>query len=257
MPVLVGKGRSLSYFRSFAGDPLAMTRALHDAHGPFVLLQYPWSRRSRPAIFPCIANAELYREVFATSDIWRGVKINFRGIKGHASDRLTMGMTRLRGPRHAHYRRLLAPPLSRPNVVAMDRGMAALADEEVSSWPRGVATDLLRLTEHLTQKLAIGLLFGADYERAMPIANMITKAGREPPLARAQFRLADGRRQAGTRHFGMGRGGAATSRNGHPLHHHNPDETGAPNPAIVGGLLSFAFGATYRPAITASRGCSS
>jgi hypothetical protein len=109
-PVLLGKGKSLSYFLRFAADPLAMTRALHRTYGPFVLLQYPWMRRSRPAVFPCIANAGLYRTVFTAPEIWRGVKINFRGIKGHASDRLTMGMTRLRGARHAHYRRIWLCP---------------------------------------------------------------------------------------------------------------------------------------------------
>jgi cytochrome P450 len=220
IPALVGKGRSLSYFGSFARDPLAMTRALHDAHGPFVLLQYPWSRQLRPAIFPCIANADLYREVFTAPEIWRGVKINFRGIRGHASDRLTMGMTRLRGARHAHYRRLLAPPLRRPNVVAMDRGMAVLAGEEVSSWPRGVLTDLLLLTERLTLKLAIGLLFGADHERAVPVARMITKRV-------AASRLLPGREFlswltiAAKQERGMGRREARRPRcRGPPLHHH-------------------------------------
>jgi cytochrome P450 len=173
-PVIVGRGRSLRYFASFVSDPMTMTRALHQAHGPFAVLQFPWSRRSPPAILLCLANAELYRAAFAASEVWRGVKIYY-GIKNHASDRLAMSMTRLRGARHAHYRRLLAPPLSKPAVMASGPAMAALAEEEVSSWPRDVPVDLLPLTEHLMLKFAIGLLFGNDHERAMPIAKMITK----------------------------------------------------------------------------------
>jgi cytochrome P450 len=249
-PVLLGKGKSLSYFVSLATDPLAMTRTLHRAYGPFVLLQYPWMRRSRLATFSCIANAELYRAVFTAPEVWRGVKINFRGIKGHASDRLTMGMTRLRGARHAHYRRILALPLSRPAVLAMSRGMAAAAEKEVSSWPRNVLIDLLALTERLSLELAIKLLFGEERDRALPIANMITKGvaasrllpGREfvswlTVAAKQERAILDWAKQ---------KCGHLDAKDILSIIVNSPDETGQPpSPAIIGGILSFVFGATY------------
>jgi cytochrome P450 len=249
-PFRLGKLRSLPFFASFIADRLAMTRALHRAHGRYVLLQYPWSRRTRPATVPFIADAELYRAVFSAPETWRGVKFLFRGFKGHASDRLTFGMTRLRGARHAHYRRLLAPPLSRPAVAAMSPEMAALADREVSSWPRGVPQDLVPLTEHLALQLAIGLLFGDDRARAIPIAEMIGRMTGTTRLlpGREYFSwLAIATRQErAILEWAEQKRGDLDARDIISIIANNPDETGAPpSPAIIGGILSFAFGAAY------------
>jgi len=248
-PVLVGKGRSLGYFASFISDPMTMTRALHERHGPFVLLQFPWSRRSRPALLLCIANAELYRAAFAPSETWRGVKIHY-GFKNHASDRLAMGMTRLRGARHAHYRHLFAPPLSKPAVMASSPEMAALAEEEVSSWPRNVPVNLLQLTEHLMLEFAIGLLFGGDRERAMPIAKMITKqaaATRIVPGGEFLYWMSVAAQQErAILDWAEEKRGNFDAQDILSIIVNSPDETGGPpSRAIIGGLLSFTLGAAY------------
>lgn len=262
MPFLVGKGNSLLYLASFVADPLAMTRALHDTHGPFVLLQFPWSRRSRSAIVSCIANAELYRAAFTAPESWRGTKIAYSGIKGHASDRLTTGMTRLRGARHAHYRRLFAPPLSRPAVMAMNRGMAALVDEQVSSWPRDAPVDLLPLIEHLMQELAVGLLFGDDRERAMPIAKSIIKQ-------MAASRLLPGReflswltvaakQERAILEWAEQKRGDLDAKDILSIIVNNPDEMGAPpSPPSSTAFSASPSGRPTKPAVTAWRGRSS
>jgi hypothetical protein len=52
--------------------------------------------------------------------------------------------------------------LSRPALLAMSGGMAAVVEKEVSSWPRNAIIDLLPLTERLSRELAIKLLFGDE-----------------------------------------------------------------------------------------------
>jgi len=69
---------------------------------------------------------------FPETDAWRPTNFNYRGFKYHASRRLGVGMLRYRGLRHAHYRRLLAPPLSRPAVTAISTEMAMIAYKHVS-----------------------------------------------------------------------------------------------------------------------------
>jgi cytochrome P450 len=248
-PVLVGKGRSLAYFARFISDPLTMARALHEAHGPFVLLQFPWSRRSRPSLLLCIANGELYRAAFAPSEVWRGVKIQY-GIKNHASDRLAMGMTRMRGARHAHYRQLLAPPLSKPAVAASSPEMASLAEEEVSSWPRNVPVNLLELTERLMLEYAIGVLFGSDRERAMPIAKTMIKQGAAtriwPGREFLHWITIAAKQERAILDWAKEKRGDLDARDILSIIVNNPDETGAPpSRAIIAGLLSFTFGAAF------------
>jgi cytochrome P450 len=248
-PAVVGKARSLGYFARFLSDPLTMARALHEAHGPFVLLQFPWSRRSRPAVLLCIANSELYRATIAATEVWRGVKIQY-GIKNHASERLTTGMTRMRGARHAHYRRLLAPPLSKPAVTASSPAMAALADEEAASWPRNVPVNLLKLTEHLMVEYSIGLLFGNDRERALPIAETIIKQGAAsrmwPGRECLRWMAIAGRQERAILDWAEEKRGDLDAQDILSVIVNNSDETGRPpSPAIIGGLCSFVFGAAF------------
>lgn len=249
-PVYLGRLPSLSVLLGLSVDPLATTRRLHSAHGPYVVLNLPHSRRSRPQILGCIADAELYRTMFSSPDAWRGVNVGMRAFKNHALNRLNLSMTRLRGARHAHYRRLLSPPLSKPAVAAMSPAMAAMAQAHVLSWPRGTAIDLLRLTEHLMQGLAIGLLFGDDQERAQPIARMIARLaaaawpfpGRAyltalrtaPKLERAILQWADEKR------------GELNPKDILSILVNNPDERGAPpSRELIEGILTFSFGAAY------------
>ena len=95
---------------AFARNPLVVTRRLYEAYGPHVELQYPNSTPARPHFLGCIADAELYRGVFADPEAWRSVNYNFRGFKNHASRRLVDGMTRFHGIRHTYYRKLMTPP---------------------------------------------------------------------------------------------------------------------------------------------------
>jgi cytochrome P450 len=89
-----------------------------------------------------------------------------------------MGIIRMRGRQHAHYRQLILPTLARQSVNAMGDKMLDLASDEVGSWPTGRTIDLCGLAQKLMRHLTIGLLFGDDRAHGYPVADMISSKGR-------------------------------------------------------------------------------
>src|SRR6266853_5431821 len=166
----LGRWRSLRVLIGIASNPISTTRRLHAAYGRYVILQFPHSRRSHPKILACVADPGLYRMVASNSEAWRSVNVIMSAFKNQAADRLRLSVTRLRGPQHAHYRRLLALRLSKPVVAAMSLKMAAIAARKVETWPRNRVIDLVPLAGDLMQDFAISLLLGDDRARALPIA---------------------------------------------------------------------------------------
>ena len=249
-PRRLGRWPSFCAMVAFARDPLVVTRRLYEAYGPHVELQYPNSTAARPHFLGCIADAELYRGVFADPEAWRSVNYNFRGFKNHASRRLVDGMTRFHGIRHSYYRKLMTPPLSRPAVTAMSPDMAALAMRQVAAWPRGIATPLAQLTGHLTQDLAVGLLFGDERERARPIAAMIERQVDNVWPSRlfgyAKWLLKAPQQERMIMEWAERKRGNLDPKDILSIIVNNPDEYGnRVTRERIGGLVSFTFGAAY------------
>lgn len=245
-----GRWRSLPSWAALIANPMAATREIHAAYGPYVTLAYPFSKPSNPNVLGCIADVELYRAVLSSPDVWRGVNISFRGLRGYAPQRLSAGMTRMRGARAAHYRHLIGPPLKRPAVATLSPQMAAVADELVAAWPRDVPTNLLTLAEHLMQELAISLLFGDDRARGMPIAKMIARQGNAARLIPGREFLAWARVAATQERllleWAEHKRGNLDAKDILSIIVNNPDENGRlPDREIIGGLTSFIFGATF------------
>jgi len=155
------------------------------------------------------------------------------------------GVPRMRGARAAHYRRLIIPLLNRRSISEMSLRMAEVAEKQVSSWPRGVATDLLPLAELLMQDLSVNLVFGNDRDHALPVAAMISRQlavgwplpwlGAAAKRERAILKWAEKIR------------GTPDPKNLLSVLVNNPDESGAPpSRQIIGGFSSFLFGATFQ-----------
>lgn len=107
MPAVeLGKLRSLPFLLGIATNPLVTLRRLHDQHDRFVLLRRPNSRRSRPLVLPCVADAELYKSITSNSEAWRTGAVIMPTVRNSAINRLTLSMTRLQGARQ----RTLPPP---------------------------------------------------------------------------------------------------------------------------------------------------
>jgi cytochrome P450 len=160
-----------------ARDQIRATRRVYDAYGPFVIAGngLPFVRHARtvligaPLIFT--AGVAFNREVL-NSTAWRPVSLLPGGPRNSAARRLSENLTRMTGPRHAHYRKLLTPPLRKATVDVMAEDMAALAEQELTSWPLGEIVDLEALIHRLIRLIAVGLLFGGDAARGYPVADM-------------------------------------------------------------------------------------
>jgi cytochrome P450 len=161
-------------------DPITAMRQNHAEHGPLIVVSdlLPFTRNVKLAMLglPLILAAapELNNEVLSNPVTWRPVSLFGGGPRTSAARRLGAGLARMNGPRHAHYRRLITPPLRKASVEALGDKLTRLADEEIAAWPTGETVDLWGLVCRLLHTFAIGLLFGADRERGYPVADMIT-----------------------------------------------------------------------------------
>jgi cytochrome P450 len=249
-PTYFGRLRSLPVLIGLAINPISTTRRLHASNGPYVILQYPHSRRSRPQILVLVADPGLYRTVASNSEAWRSVNVVWLWPRYTAATRLSRGVTRLRGAQHAHYRRLLALLLSKPAIADMNLNMATIAKCNVESWPRDRPIDFVSVARDLMQDFVISLLFGHDRARALPIAKMIGAAADAAwpfpgPAYFKWLRIAPKLEQA-ISDWADEKRGELNPKDIFSVLVNNPDEKGEPpSKEIIGGILSFTFGAAY------------
>jgi cytochrome P450 len=162
-------------------DPISAMRRTHAEHGPLIVVSdlLPFSRNVKLAMLglPLILAAapEFNNEVLSNPAVWRPVGLFGGGPRNSAVRRLGAGLARMNGPRHAHYRRLITPPLRKASVEALGDRLTRLAEEEIGAWPGGETIDLWERVCRLMHTFAIGLLFADDRERGYPIADMITR----------------------------------------------------------------------------------
>ena len=165
----------------FGLDPLGTTRRIFDRFGPFVVLAeaLPFVRRPRAVLLnvPLVltAGAAFNRELLSDPATWRGVSLLPGGPRNSAARRLSAGLTRTTGHQHAHYRKLVAPPLHKAGVKALAGRMAQLAETEVTSWPTGQTIDVWEFPRRLMRILAVELLFGGGSEQAYLIADAVSR----------------------------------------------------------------------------------
>lgn len=181
MPVRMTGPTAWRWALRFGLDPLTATRGVFSGFGPFVVLAeaLPFVRRPRAPLLnvPLVltAGAAFNRELLSDPATWRGVSLLPGGPKNSAARRLSMGLTRTTGQQHAHYRKLVAPPLRRTSVNALAEKMAQLADAEVMSWPAGQTIDIWEFPRRLMRGFAVELLFGGGSERAYQIADTVSR----------------------------------------------------------------------------------
>jgi cytochrome P450 len=246
----IDKWRTLPLLGRIARDPISATRAIHEAHGPFVRVELPFPTKSGSRRVSLIADADLYKTVMSDSNLWVNVQITWGGLPNHASNRLSLGMTRLRGERHEHYRKMFIAPLKRPAVAAMSLEMARVAAGEMAKWPRDRPVDLQHAITVMTTKLAVALLFGNDFERALPITDLITRQFKA-------FRILPGRHYLrwiwnASRQERAIMDWAGEKRGNHDARDllsvlvNNPDLDGvSPSTEVICGIICFLYAAAY------------
>ena len=248
-PTYFGRLRSLPVLFGIASNPISTMRRLHAENGRYVILKYPHSRGVQPQVLACIADSGLYRTVASNPEAWRPVNVGWRLFKNHAATRLRVSFTRLRGPRHAHYRRLLALPLSKPAVAGMSTDMAAIARRRVELWQRNEPLDFMPLARDLMQNFAINLLFGSDHTRARPIAGMIgagaAAAWPFPGPAYLKWLRIAPKLECAINEWAKEKRGDLNPKDIFSVLVNNPDHDWPPASEILGGILAFTFGAAY------------
>jgi cytochrome P450 len=242
--------RSLPLIAGLARDPISATRAIHEKYGPFVRVELPFKTKGGSRRVSMIADADLYKTVMSDSELWRNVQITWGGLPNHASSRLSLGMTRLKGERHEHYRKMFIAPLKRPAVAAMSPQMAEVAAQEMAKWPRNQPVDLQHAMTVMTTKLAVALLFGNDFDRALPITDLITrqfKAFRILPGRHYLRWLWNASRQEKViMDWANEKRGNANARDLLSVLVNNPDLDGTPpSPKIICGIICFLYAAAY------------
>jgi cytochrome P450 len=162
-------------------DPLVAARRCHDAFGPFVMLADALPYYGRPRIplldvpVVLVAGSIFHREILDDPATWRPVSLLPGGPRGSAARRMTHGLMRMTGPRHAHYRKLLAAPLRRTSVDAMGSDMIRLAEQEIAAWPAGGVIELWSSIRRAVRSVTLGLLFGGDDDESRSIADAVTQ----------------------------------------------------------------------------------
>jgi cytochrome P450 len=160
----------------FARHPLRATRRIFDTCGPFVILDeaLPFIRSKHAVMFgvPLVltAGAAFNSELLSNPDIWRSISALPGGPRGSAARRMSAGLTRLTGDQHAHYRKLLLPPLRKASVEALAKNMAHLAEAQTASWPVGEPIDLWQYLRRTMQIFSVEFLFGGNTEQGRTIA---------------------------------------------------------------------------------------
>jgi cytochrome P450 len=175
IPVMLRGPSAVAWYFRFMRDPLQAMLRSHATHGPFLQLPHLRSLTRRPRTFVVAVGAAFNQEVLDNAATWRTVSIMPKGPRNSAARRLGMGIIRMNGRSHGHYRRLLVPPLHRKSLAAIGADMVRLVDDEVGSWPQGEVIDLWEHVQRLMRILAIGLLLGGDRVRGYPIAELISE----------------------------------------------------------------------------------
>jgi len=154
-------------------DPIAAVRRSYAEFGPFAVLRSPFRFvRFQKTVVALAIGAEFNRQVLSDTASWRTAHVGPGGPRNSASRRMSRGIFRMQGREHEHHRRLLLPPLRRKNIDARGADLAKLVQDEVETWPLGKPVDLWQLSRRMLQVISIGLLFGNDRARGLPVAQI-------------------------------------------------------------------------------------
>lgn len=178
-PAHISGFHAASHYVNFFSDPIKAVRNIQAQHGSFVVIHLPLPVRKFPHTAVMVAKPELNETILNHPEIWRTVNIAAAGRRNHASKRLSRGIVRMTGKRHAHYRKLILPPLRRSSIDEMGDDLIRIARAEIDTWPVAQPFDLWRRIRHLVQIYAISLLFGDDRARGFPIAELISEGARQ------------------------------------------------------------------------------
>src|SRR5262245_10846610 len=109
--VSLSRSEAARWYFHLMRDPLRAMLRGRATHGPFFQLPHLRFPTEPPRKFVVAIGAPFNEEVLHDPATWRTVSIAAAGPRGSATRRLGMGIIRLTGHPHAHYRRRLVAAL--------------------------------------------------------------------------------------------------------------------------------------------------
>ena len=239
----------------FAIDPLSAGTQAVRKHGPLFACP-PFPTRGRTTIVA--TGADFNREVLTAPDVWLTGDLPTGGPEGSALARIGQNLVSMNGPKHDHYRRIVAGPVRSAEVDRRGDEICDVLTFKVRTWSPG-ATDLSALCRDLMLTAAIRLLFSDEQIECGRLATLVSALFKNSRsigvyLARAGLPLNHYRRlqtlaedveacAAGlaSRRASAGYDGDLLSRLANA-----PDETGAHScPTGIAGQIPILFAASY------------
>lgn len=140
----------------FVEDPITCMRRLARAHGEIAALEQD-GRRLLFAFGP-----RYNQQLLSDPALFHARFFAIRGPRGSAQRRLTLGLLSMNGEEHKRHRRIVMGPFGRQAVGGYRDGLAALAEEMVSTWRCGEVRDLLAEMTRYMLRVTSSILFGYD-----------------------------------------------------------------------------------------------
>lgn len=263
----VGDISALLTIARFGLDPLAEMMRLRARHGQLAEICVQGAKKAPRYVLA--SGARYNKRVLNDLDTFQSVGVMLNGPQGSAQRRIANGLLGPPGPAHAHYRRMLLPPLRRNAVDQLTAKIATVVNREIDAWPQDKPTDLFALCKSVVTRAALEALFpraeaGCSEEmlaaaklidehielEASPFVRGLPRDWPGLPYARV-LRHAE-KVEAGLLAWARKEAGAGRADNLLCLLASNPDETGAKaGEAAILRQLPTLFGAAYETTQTA------
>ncbi len=258
---------ALATIARFGFDPLGEMMRLRASHGQLAEICVQGGKKARRYVLA--SGARYNKRVLGDPETFQSVGVMLNGPQGSAQRRIANGLLGPSGPTHAHYRRVLQPPLRRNAVDQLTGKLATIVNREIEAWPQNQPADLFALCKSIVMDAALETLFpraeaGCSEEmlaaarlidehvemEASPFVRGLPRNWPGLPYARV-LRHAE-KVEAGLLAWARKEAGAGRADNLLCLLASNPDPTGANGgEAAVLHQLPTLFGAAYETTQTA------
>jgi cytochrome P450 len=146
----------------FVRDPIATMQWTYARYGPLVSVGFDIPIVTKPQHFILAVGARYNERVLGDPDTFHTIGLMPPGPPGSAQRRIRSGIVAMNGTQHAHYRRMMLPPLRRAVIDAMAERMSVIVERKIADWPLGKALDIVPLLNDIARNVALSALFGAD-----------------------------------------------------------------------------------------------
>ncbi len=147
----------------FGIDPLGEMERTYRRNGALTEFRFDLGGARKSRRYMLAVGSRYNKRVMSDPSTFQSIGVMMPGPRGSAQRRISSGLLGPSGESHAHYRRLLAPPLRRAAVDQMANKIGEIVDREIESWPLGVPIDLFQACKSVTLLAALETLFPAEH----------------------------------------------------------------------------------------------